>query len=173
MSLESISLLSLPRHRQQWWSRCCWMEALSRPGVSDSLSFLLESFWALWEPSSHTAPFLIICRWQTSGQLKEAAGGLQWQSTSPFLTGWTLDPLSGPGLYTVHYKVNMRITVCLYLYWHCKSAAVDLIWQEKVPRLLLTQQTWFKVTGWLRSCIWYCVSALTSAFFFFFSVPTI
>lgn len=55
VSLESVGLLSVSRHRQQWWSRCCWMKALSRPAVSDSLPFLLVSFCAFWEPSSHAA----------------------------------------------------------------------------------------------------------------------
>lgn len=58
VSLESISLLSVAWHRQQWWSRCCWMKVLSRPAVSDSLPFLLVSPCAFWEPSSHTASSL-------------------------------------------------------------------------------------------------------------------
>lgn len=43
--------VALP-HRQQWWSRCYWMGALSRPAASDSLAF--HSSACFWGPSSRT-----------------------------------------------------------------------------------------------------------------------
>lgn len=152
MSLESIGPLSPAGRRPRWWSRCCWMKALSRPAASDSPSFLLGPFLRFpRKASSHAASSSssVDGRRQVSSER-----GSRWSVV-------ILDPAKQRICARRRARTRTTGAATRRLLSWCDSGKSPVFWT--IPAHVVQSYR-------ARRCVFCCVSVLTSCgvFFFFF-----